>query len=76
AALLRASGEVGRLAAQVRALSPQATLERGYAVVQRADGHVVRASHDVTAGDAVHVRVAEGSLEAAVTATAAPAPPA
>ncbi|MFE5341022.1 exodeoxyribonuclease VII large subunit [Isoptericola sp. NPDC056578] len=76
AALLRAAGEVGRLEAQVRALSPQATLERGYAVVQRGDGHVVRAARDVATGDAVHVRVAEGSLEAAVTATAAPAQPA
>ncbi|SKC52099.1 exodeoxyribonuclease VII large subunit [Krasilnikoviella flava] len=74
AALLRAAGEVGRLEAQVRALSPQATLERGYAVVQRGDGHVVRAARDVEPGDAVHVRVADGALDAAVTATASPAP--
>ena len=30
--------------ARLRALSPAATLERGYAIVQRADGHVVRAA--------------------------------
>ncbi len=69
AALLTASGQVGRLAAQVRALSPASTLERGYAVVQQADGAVVRRSDDVAAGDAVHVRLAAGSLDAQVTAT-------
>ena len=67
--LVRASGEVGRLEAQVRALSPASTLERGYAVVQRTDGHVVRSPDDVAAGDGVHVRLARGALDAEVTAT-------
>ncbi|WP_418277642.1 exodeoxyribonuclease VII large subunit [Isoptericola jiangsuensis] len=71
AALLRGAGEVGRLTGQVRALSPASTLERGYAVVQRADGAVVRAADDVTTGDAVHVRLADGSLDAAVTSVGA-----
>ncbi len=70
AALLRSSGEIGRLAAQVRALSPASTLERGYAVVQRDDGHVVRSPDDVAPGDGVHVRLAEGALDAEVTAVA------
>ncbi|MFD7307698.1 exodeoxyribonuclease VII large subunit [Promicromonospora sp. NPDC059942] len=69
ALLLRASGEIGRLGAQVRALSPASTLERGYAVVQRADGHVVRSPDDVTVGAGVHVRLAQGALDAEVTAT-------
>nr|WP_229737908.1 exodeoxyribonuclease VII large subunit [Isoptericola cucumis] len=69
AALLRAAGEVGRLAAQVRTLSPASTLERGYAVVQRGDGHVVRSPDDVAAGDPLHVRLADGALHAEVTAT-------
>ncbi|GAA4829679.1 exodeoxyribonuclease VII large subunit [Luteimicrobium xylanilyticum] len=67
-ALVRASGEVGRLAAQVRALSPAATLERGYAVVQGPGGGVVRAPDDVAPGDALRVRVAGGELSAEVTA--------
>ncbi|PFG42461.1 exodeoxyribonuclease VII large subunit [Isoptericola jiangsuensis] len=67
AALLTASGDVGRLAAQVRALSPASTLERGYAVVQRADGAVVRDADEVAAGDAVHVRLAAGAIDAEVT---------
>jgi exodeoxyribonuclease VII large subunit len=70
ALLLRASGEIGRLGAQVRALSPASTLERGYAVVQRVDGHVVRRPDDVEVGAGVRVRLAEGALDAKVTATA------
>jgi len=55
--------------ARVAALSPQATLDRGYAVVQRADGAVVRRSTDAGPGDAVRVRLAQGGLDAVVTGT-------
>lgn len=68
ARLVRAAGEVGRLEGQVRALSPASTLERGYAVVQRADGHVVRSPDDVAADDTVRVRLAHGALAARVLA--------
>lgn len=64
--LLRAAGEVDRLEAQVRALSPASTLERGYAVVQAPDGRVVRSRDDVATGDAIHVRLASGGLDARV----------
>ncbi|HWJ86014.1 MAG TPA: exodeoxyribonuclease VII large subunit [Cellulomonas sp.] len=66
AALRHGHAEIVGLAAQVRALSPAATLERGYAVVQRADGHVVRDPADVDAGDRLRVRVAAGELAAEV----------
>jgi exodeoxyribonuclease VII large subunit len=65
-ALTRAAAQTERLAAQVRALSPAATLERGYAVVQRADGAVVRDPAEVTSGDRLRVRVARGELAAEV----------
>jgi exodeoxyribonuclease VII large subunit len=65
-ALTRASAETQRLAVQVRALSPAATLERGYAVVQRADGAVVRSPSDVADGDPLRVRLADGELAATV----------
>jgi len=71
AALVRGAGEVGRLAAQVRALSPAATLERGYAVVQGPSGRVVRAPGDVVPGGALRVRVAGGELAAEVAAAPA-----
>nr|WP_239069194.1 exodeoxyribonuclease VII large subunit [Cellulomonas phragmiteti] len=66
-ALAQAATATARLAGQVRALSPAATLERGYAVVQRADGSVVRRPDDVEVGDALRVRVAAGEIAAAVT---------
>lgn len=64
--LVHGRAEVAGLAAQVRALSPAATLERGYAVVQRADGRVVRDPVDVDAGDALRIRVAQGEIAAEV----------
>jgi len=63
-ALERAGSDVVRLAAQVRALSPQATLDRGYAVVQVAAGTVVRAPDEVREGDPLRVRVARGEFAA------------
>jgi exodeoxyribonuclease VII large subunit len=62
------SADVARLAAQVRALSPAATLDRGYAVVQRSsDEVVVRSPDDVADGDDLRIRLATGALGATVT---------
>ncbi|MBB5828747.1 exodeoxyribonuclease VII large subunit [Micromonospora carbonacea] len=61
-----AQDELRHTLARLRALSPAATLERGYAIVQRADGHVVRAAGEVGSGDALRVRLAEGELAATV----------
>ena len=52
--------------ARLRALSPAATLQRGYAIVQRPDGTVVRAPDQVTKGDPLRVRLAGGELAATV----------
>ncbi|MEX5718501.1 exodeoxyribonuclease VII large subunit [Geodermatophilus maliterrae] len=48
--------------ARVSALSPQATLERGYALVQRADGALVRDPAEVGDDERLSVRVAGGRL--------------
>ncbi|MFF3857412.1 exodeoxyribonuclease VII large subunit [Micromonospora sp. NPDC002575] len=61
-----AQDELRHTLARLRALSPAATLERGYAIVQRADGHVVRAAGEVGRGDPLRVRLAEGELAATV----------
>ncbi len=50
--------------ARVVALSPQATLDRGYAVVQTQDGTVVRRAAEVPPGAALRVRLAEGEIAA------------
>ena len=42
ARLLLGREEISNLNYQVRALSPQATLDRGYAVVQKSDGQILR----------------------------------
>jgi exodeoxyribonuclease VII large subunit len=64
-----AGSDLSHTRARVRALSPAATLERGYAVIQRADGTVLRAAKESAAGDTIRVRLAAGSLEATVDST-------
>ncbi|MGI8871856.1 MAG: exodeoxyribonuclease VII large subunit [Candidatus Limnocylindria bacterium] len=63
-ALLTAS-----LAHRLRALSPAATLERGYAVTRRPDGTIVRALSDAPVGAPVEVVLARGALDARVERT-------
>lgn len=53
----------------LRALSPAATLERGYAVARTADGRIVRDPAGVGAGDALHVIVARGTVDTRVERT-------
>ena len=57
----RAADDIGHQRARAQALSPLATLQRGYAVLQDADGHVVTSVSQAPAGSAVSVRVADGS---------------
>ncbi|MDD3827232.1 MAG: exodeoxyribonuclease VII large subunit [Anaerolineae bacterium] len=62
-ALRRAA--LGRARAQMLALSPQATLERGYAIVRREDtGVVVRSVQQAQAGDDLRIQVQDGELTA------------
>jgi exodeoxyribonuclease VII large subunit len=53
----------------VAALSPAATLERGYAVVQKTDGTLVRDPADAADGELLRVRVAGGRLPVRVDRT-------
>jgi exodeoxyribonuclease VII large subunit len=63
-----AEADLAHSRARVSALSPEATLRRGYAVVQRADGVVVRAPSDVQPGDPLRLRLAGGELGAVAAA--------
>ncbi|WP_190604888.1 exodeoxyribonuclease VII large subunit [Arthrobacter ipis] len=69
AAVTRASDQLVHLQAQVRALSPQQTLDRGYAVVQLSGpgGAVVRQPSQAPAGTPLAVRVAGGRFGAEST---------
>ncbi|MCU1602907.1 MAG: exodeoxyribonuclease large subunit [Frankiales bacterium] len=60
--LERAQQDLTHTLARVVALSPQATLDRGYAVVQNPDGSVVRDADEVVLGQLLRVRLAQGEL--------------
>ncbi|WP_338672552.1 exodeoxyribonuclease VII large subunit [Streptomyces sp. SCSIO 30461] len=62
----RAESELSHTRARVLALSPAATLERGYAVLQRADGAVVRAPGEVSSDEELRARVSEGEFTVTV----------
>lgn len=66
ASVHRAADNVSHLRTQVRALSPQSTLERGYAVVQHRDGRVVRDQAEVEVDELLRIRVAQGDFGARV----------
>ncbi len=66
-AMSRAQGLAGRL----DAMSPLKVLSRGYAIATRSDGRAVRVDADVTAGDALQIRLHRGVLDAIVTAVRA-----
>ncbi|QKV92788.1 exodeoxyribonuclease VII large subunit [Streptomyces sp. NA02950] len=58
----RAESELAHTRARVVALSPAATLRRGYAVLQHADGSVVRSADEVARDEELRARVAEGEF--------------
>jgi exodeoxyribonuclease VII large subunit len=62
-----AQEELLQVTARVRALSPQATLDRGYAVVQLADGSIARDSAALKDGEKLRIRLAKGETSATVT---------
>jgi exodeoxyribonuclease VII large subunit len=64
----RRRGKLEALAGRLAALSPQATLERGYAIV-RSGNEIVRAATAVAPGDEVAVDLARGSFDARVEET-------
>lgn len=64
-ALLLRSG-LGGLQAGLAALNPHAVLERGYAVVSKADGATVSRVNQVTPGEALQVRLSDGRFGARV----------
>ena len=68
AMLDRADDGLGHTRARLLALSPAATLRRGYAIVQRAEGTVVRSAAQVAPGERITIRLAEDQLTAVVEA--------
>src|SRR4051812_36008052 len=65
----RAGNDLGHQLARVRGMSPLATLRRGYAVVQDADGHVVTSVGQATVDQPLQVRVVDGRIGVVVSGT-------
>lgn len=55
-------GSAGRL----HALSPLATLDRGYSILSQSDGKIISSIKDISRGDKVHARLAHGELDCIV----------
>ncbi|MDX6300136.1 MAG: exodeoxyribonuclease large subunit [Nocardioidaceae bacterium] len=70
----RAGNDLHHQLARIRALSPLATLKRGYAVVQTAEGHVVTDANQVRPDQPLQARLAEGRIEVVVTGVLPEAP--
>ena len=66
-AVALAREELVHVYARVRSLSPQATLDRGYAVVQRDDNSVARDPRNLFVGEHLRLRLALGEISATVS---------
>lgn len=68
----RQTHRIGELRGHLRALSPQSTLDRGYAIVQGPDGHVLRGPQGAPAGAGLTLTLADGRLAARSEGEVAP----
>ena len=65
-AIQRKAQELGNLAARLDSLSPLAVLNRGYSIAQTEDGSIIRDAAQVTKGDKLKIKLANGKLDAEV----------
>jgi exodeoxyribonuclease VII large subunit len=62
----RSAAKVADLTSQLRALSPQGTLNRGYAIAQLPDGSVLRREADAPGGTRLLLTLADGAVHSTV----------
>ncbi len=65
--LSRQAGRVAQLAASLDHLSPQAVLQRGYSLVRKTDGSIVRDASKLAVAESLHLTFGSGAAEAQVT---------
>lgn len=65
-ALAARNHELGRATGRLDAMSPLRVLDRGYALVRTAAGGVVTRAADVAPGDALEVRLSDGTIDVVV----------
>jgi exodeoxyribonuclease VII large subunit len=63
----RRAAELQRTSSRLDAMSPLKVLGRGYAIATTDDGRAVRSAIDVQPGQAIHLRVHDGRIDAVVT---------
>lgn len=63
------SATLDRIADALDHLNPEATLARGFAIVRDEHGSVVSDARILTTGQAIHLRLATGAIDATVVAT-------
>lgn len=68
-ALRAERAEIEHTLARVRALSPQATLQRGYAILSADEGRPIASVHDVRAGEQFAARLWDGRIAATTIST-------
>ena len=66
--LERSKHQLGNVSRALDAVSPLATLGRGYAIVQNQAGQVVRKANDVSVSDSIKTRLGSGQLDCRVEA--------
>jgi len=54
------------LGERLNSLNPNAVLQRGYAIIQKADGKLIKYTRDVEKGEALTVRVSDGAFNVEV----------
>ena len=59
----RHQAQLAQLTGSLRGLSPQNTLDRGYAIARNATGQVISRVEQVSSGDALRLRVADGEID-------------
>lgn len=63
----RASSRLATVAAKLTAYSPYGVLRRGYSLTTRSDGSIVRSADQLTSGERLLTRFAEGSVTSVVS---------
>ena len=58
--------KIAALATQLRVVSPQAVLDRGFSITTNPSGDIVRSANQVKKGDVITTRVADGTIESTV----------
>ena len=60
--LSQSERDLRTLAQRLNALSPLATLQRGYSISRKTDGEVLSSTEQVSVGDRVEIQLADGHL--------------